>query len=376
MGMISARHVFVSASALVGACSAGNVGSPPPAPVDWHAFDARHTPDAGVIGPTARERATAESYIAALGSETSGDLGARLDPQAHFTFPGMKDARGRDDVVRAHETLLGAFDARTVGATRLWRTASAQAVEWTMGGLQKRDWMGVNATSKPVAFRGLTLLWTKDDGAITDLHVYFDVAVIQAQLGAGSDGGSHAVHPTDALPDRAQHPEDLARLPAPPPAAGPPQVFEQEGSSEEQINVATVRSALDALQGTDEASYVASMADDVEVYSLERALPIHGRDELRSYFRAMHKAIGQLDTIVDNAWGVGAFVVVEYSISGEQLGPIGSVAAPRDRVVRFHVVDAIEMRAGKIARVWRYDNPGEARERSIGGRPELDGLLR
>jgi hypothetical protein len=62
------------------------------------------------------------------------------------------------------------------------------------------------------------------------------------------------------------------------------------------------------------------------------------------------------------AWGVGKFAIVEYSVSGEQLGPIGWVPPKRDNVVRFEVVDVCEMRDGKIARVWRYDNPAEMLE--------------
>ena len=50
---------------------------------------------------------------------------------------------------------------------------------------------------------------------------------------------------------------------------------------------------------------------------------------------------------------------MEYSITGEQLAPIGWVPLQRDRVVRLHAVDVNEVRNAKIARVWRYDNPAE-----------------
>jgi hypothetical protein len=56
---------------------------------------------------------------------------------------------------------------------------------------------------------------------------------------------------------------------------------------------------------------------------------------------------------------VGPYAVVEYSIAGEQLGPIGWIPAQRDRVVRFELVDICEIHDGKITRVWRYDNPVE-----------------
>jgi hypothetical protein len=81
---------------------------------------------------------------------------------------------------------------------------------------------------------------------------------------------------------------------------------------------------------------------------------------MQAYYRAMHGAIGQLDTTVDNGWGVAQFAVIEYSIDGEQLGPIGWIAAQRDKVFRVEVVDICEITDnGKIARVWRYDNPSQ-----------------
>jgi hypothetical protein len=73
----------------------------------------------------------------------------------------------------------------------------------------------------------------------------------------------------------------------------------------------------------------------------------------------MHKAIAQLDTTVVNGWGISTFAIVEYTIAGEQLGPIGWIPMQKDAVFRLHVVDVAELRDGRIARVWRYDNPSE-----------------
>jgi ketosteroid isomerase-like protein len=242
-----------------------------------------------------------------------------------------------------------------MAVSRVWRTESVHVLEWTMSGTHTQGWMGVAATHKPVVFKGLTLLWTKDEGSILDVHVYFDVAIVKAQLGVRPDSMS------PARAGRGQRPTDLETFPpsAMPPPGTPTQVFEQTGSADEQRNVGTVRSALDALEETTDSRYLATMSDDVDVITLERAQPMHRKDEAREYFKAMHKAIGQLDTTIDNAWGIAQFVVVEYSVSGVELGPIGWVRTQRDRVVRLHIVDVVEMQTGKIARVWRYDDPAE-----------------
>jgi hypothetical protein len=72
----------------------------------------------------------------------------------------------------------------------------------------------------------------------------------------------------------------------------------------------------------------------------------------------MHKSI-QLDTTIDSGFSAGAYAIVEYSITGEQIAPIGWVPLQRDRVVKLHVVEIDEVQNAKIARVWRYDNPSE-----------------
>src|SRR5579884_3899494 len=131
---------------LVSAACSSEAANPPPAPVDWHAFDAPHGPVAATQGPTARERAVGEAYANALTSPGLSELAPRLAGDVHFSFPGMSDTRGRDGVLKAHETLFGSFDRRAIAVSRLLRTDSETTVEWTMTGVQARDWMGVPAT--------------------------------------------------------------------------------------------------------------------------------------------------------------------------------------------------------------------------------------
>jgi ketosteroid isomerase-like protein len=328
---------LVSLGAL--ACSSENAGAPPPAPVDWHAFDVPHGPVAVLPGPTLRERAVAEAYVTVLSSADLGTLTPHLADDSRFVFPGLNDARGKTAVVQAHQTLFGAFEKRAMAITRLWRTDSVQALEWTMSGVQTRDFMGLAPTNKPVTFRGLTVLYTKDDGTITELHAYFDVAVVKAQLGVG--------------------PKELLALAPAAPTGGAPQEFESTHSPDEARNVAAGRAMLDALEKNDDAAFTATMTDDVVVETLERPQPMHGREEMKAYFKGLHRTIAQLDTTVDNSLGAGRFAVVEYFIAGEQIAPMGWIPAQRDKVIRMQVVDVMEIRDGKVAHVWRYDNPSQ-----------------
>jgi ketosteroid isomerase-like protein len=325
---------------LTGACSSETVAQPPPPPIDWRSFQVHATADAGAPTATDKERAAADAYARALVSPGAAQLAPVLDENVHVEIVGLAEVHGREHAVQAHEATLGAFDQRTFTPTRIWLTDSSQALEWTMTGTFAREWMGIAPTGKPAMLSGIALLWTKDDGLITDVHLYFDVAVAKAALGVG--------------------PKELLAIPRPPapPAGQPPLVFEQTGSPDEKANVATARAALDALESS-ETAYATSFTDDVEVVTAEHPQPVRGKDEARAYFRAMHRAIDQLDTIVENAWGVRQYAVIEYYIRGAQIGPLHGMAPQRTTTVNLELVDVMEIRDGKIARVWRYENPAQ-----------------
>ncbi len=331
---------------LLAGCPSETVGPPPEPPVNWQSFDAGTRHSASPTVPTESERAVAEAYTAALGAPAFEGLTARLDDDARFSFPGAGDSHGKEAIVRAHEKLLGAFAPRKIRTRRVWRTSTEQTVEWELTGVQTRDWMGVKASQRSVTIKGIALLWTKDDGTITDLHLYFDAAAVKAQLVPGSEA------PVSTTPQAAG-----TALGAD--ASGSPGVFEQESSTSERTNVAIARGSLDALENNDLAAYEAAMADAVEIRTSGRAQALHGKGDASSYFKAMRKAISQLDTTVTDAWGIGSFVVLEYTIGGEQLAPIDGIPAQRDKTVVFHIVDIVEVAAGKMAHIWRYDNPTE-----------------
>jgi hypothetical protein len=285
-------------------------------------------------------------YVQALGAPTFEGLGARLDDDAHFTFPGNGDVYQRGSIVRALDRLFGAFEQRHASVNRIWSANSEETVDWTLVGVQARDWMGIAATHRPVIIHGLTLMWTKDDGTITDMHVYFDVAAVKAQLGVGpQELVSQAVTPSLGSYRSATGAEPL--------------IFDQTGNANEQSNVVQGRALLDALETNSLAAYVGLMSDGVEIFTLERGQPWRGKADATAYFKAMHAAIGQLDTTVTDAWGVDQFAILEYTLAGEQLGAVGWVRPQPEVAIRFHIVDVIEIQNGQIVRIWRFDNPAE-----------------
>jgi hypothetical protein len=350
------RTTLTALALVLAGCSSETVAQLPPAPANWQSLHALPVADAGPDTVTALERGIPDIYVKAIssrageGTDQFADLAPLLNTDlAGFTSPGMPPAHEPKAIVAAHDKLFGAFDDRKMVLARVWRTPAEQTLEWVMSGTQNRDWNGVTATHKPVIFKGVTLLWTKDDGTIIDIHVYLDVALVKAQLGIG--------------------PKELLGSPQPTLPSGAPQVLEQATTSsvEDDKNVGVVKAALDAIENNKEPVFLGTMTDDLQIETLEHSggplfNPLHGKTDAKAYYEAMHKAIGQLDTTIISAWGIAPYAIVEYSIAGEQLGPIGWIPAKRDNVVRFEVVDLCEIRDGKMAHVWRYDSPGEMLE--------------
>jgi ketosteroid isomerase-like protein len=268
--------------------------------------------------------------VDALASNGFTKLPPLLDEQVHFTAGDGRDAIGPEAVVKAHDARLGRLEDRHFTLTRVLQAEGSLVLEWTLTAVY-------GASRRSVGLRGVTLLWMKDGGTLTDVHLLFDEAVLRAQLGEGPKGLS-----APALP------------PAP---SGPPARFEHAGSAQEERGIETVRKSLDALENNDEPGYLATMTGDVEWVTLEASQPLGGTAIARGYFRTMRKALGQLDTQIDHAWAAGPYVAVEYRVTGEQRGPIGWVPAQKNRLIDLRVIDVCEVRDGKIARLWRYENP-------------------
>lgn len=339
--MVRARLAVLSALALT-ACSKEAVESPPSAPVNWTSLDVISKGDGGASGPTQRERAIPMAYIQALISPNPEGLASLLDEWVHCSLWGKEEVRGRAKVLAAHQSVFGAFDDRTITLSRVLRTDKVTTLAWTLSGVQAREWMGVAPTNKRLVLPGATLLWTQDDGTLLDVHVYVDATLGKAQLGVG--------------------PKELTKVPQQAMPTEPPDVHEQAKTPEESMNEKSVRAWLDALETGSETAYLAGVTDDVEISTAEKPLPMKGKRDATSYFRSMRRAIGQLDTTAQTVLGIGDFVVIEYTIGGEQLGPVDWLPLGPEHAFRLWVVDLVEMRGDKIAKVTRYFNLASAVE--------------
>jgi len=291
--------------------------------------------------PTDKERGLADSYMKALASPGFVELGPIVDEQARFAL-GARNTHGRERVLKEHNDVFGAFDQRHFVTNRVWLTDStrpldSQALEWTMTGIHARPFLGVAPTHKPVVIKGLTLLWTSDSGIISDLHVYFDEELIRAQLGGG--------------------PAELQKLVTPLADSEAHQTYERSGAPQEATNVALARAMIQALEDGQETSFLATFDDKLEITSLDHAEPARGKIAARQYFQSMRSSIRHLDTVVQNAWGVGSFAVVEYAITGLQQAPLPRIPFAAGRPLHTQFVDIVEIKDGRMAHIWRYADP-------------------
>ncbi len=330
-----------SLACALAACGSSAVEQPAPAPVDPRLFqDAAPRVAARVQSAEEVQKAERASVAAVLaGYATDGfkESIPKLDPEGNLSFPGLSEATDRDGALKVLADLFGAFSGRAFTVGRTWHAPHAVIVEWTMTGVHSGEWMGVKPTGKPVSIRGLGLFWFDQNGLVSDTHLYFDVGATLVELGAA--------------------PAALKGVAAPLAPAGAPDtsVVTATGSDAEKQNLAIVNTSWDAFEAKNEAGYLAAIADDIEVVRLDRAAPERGRAERKKFFKWAAGGIGSLSQTPLNAWGIGSFVVEEYTLTGVHSGKLTEAPAS-GHALRLHYVDIDELKDGKIVRTWTYGN--------------------
>jgi ketosteroid isomerase-like protein len=307
------------------------VARPPRPPADYGSLTIKPVTSTGPLVATQLERQIASKYLDALSTPGFAGLEPLLDEDAHFAFVGDKfDSSGRRAVIATHEKLFGKLAQRKFAARRILLTDSTQSIAWTMTAVD-------SATQKPVGIQGVALVWTKDDGTVSDLHLYYDEAVLKAQLG----GQPQALQ---SLP--------LAQLPS-----GPPEVIEQTHSEAEAKHAKIASDWLDNLENNP-GKYVGAMTADVEVETPESDKPMRGAADAKAYYDRIHHSIGNIDTqLIPPPLAAGDFVQVEYRIVGEMRDKIAFIPRLNTPLITLYVVDVLQMRGDQIAHVWRYEDP-------------------
>ncbi len=323
------------------ACGSAAVDQPGPAPVDPRLYqDAGARVAVHVKTPEEiahAERQTATMVLAGYAQDDPQATKSLLDPEGNFSFPGLSEATDQKGAAKVLADLFGAFSSRKFTVGRIWQPPHVAVVEWTMAGVHSGEWMGLKATQKPVLVRGLAIYWFDQNELVSDSHLFFDIGATMAQLGAEPP----------ALPKGIEAPASTAPLAT--------DVVTAVGTDGEKRALATVNASWDAFEAKNEAGYLSALADDVEVFRLDRAASERGKADRKKFFKWASGGIGSLSQTPLNAWGVGAFVIEEYSITGVHSGTLYSGPAS-GHALRLHFVDIDELRDGKVMRTWTFGN--------------------
>lgn len=339
--------IRIFAIAAVAAMTAAECGDnePPktaPPPFEWASLDASTAPTAASTG-TSPTVDPADAHVVALKKIDVGLAGSDgkafaelFATDAVVTIPGVSEWKGRDDIGAMHTKIFHAFDDVKVGASRVWVRRDLTAVEWTLVGTHARTWLGVTATSKPVAIQGLSVSTFDADGRVKSQRMYFDVVTVLTQLGA-------------ALPG--------FEAPAPPKLPTTTDVIVAQASPEEDANVALNDSYGKIIEQGNLDGVVAGYAEDVECFAIG-APPTKGRDARRKRFEVLTKAMTDRKVKIDG-WGAKGFVIEEVTLSAVNTGSFRG-APPTKKPVSLHSAAVMELKDKKVVRQWGFANRAEA----------------
>jgi len=299
-------------------------------------------PSAPAVKPkTGRDLAA--HYLDCVGLANAGkwdDVKARC-VTAGFTSHLMDgpEIRGVDMLVEWGKNTKAAFpDIKTAPQLVIVDGRTIFAVELTTGtheGTLKTPQGDVPATHKTIGLVFFHKLAIDDDNKMTEEWAYKDARTFLGQLG---------MLPKDAGPVRAPVEKSW----------GAPIIVVAADDAASKANIETVKKMIGALNAHKPADTAALVTDDVvesdqaEVKDRNKAEMLQGADEFVKAFPD-----GKLD--VPAYFAAGNYVIAPGTLTGTNDGPLGPMK-PTHKKIASQYAEIYELRAGKIAAVWRFRN--------------------
>jgi steroid delta-isomerase-like uncharacterized protein len=82
---------------------------------------------------------------------------------------------------------------------------------------------------------------------------------------------------------------------------------------------------------------------------------VSGKKDAKTFFAGITKGLPDAKFSVQNAWGVGDYAIVEYTLNGTHKGALMGMPAT-GRKVSVHAVDVMRIKDGKVAKAQTYSN--------------------
>jgi steroid delta-isomerase-like uncharacterized protein len=247
---------------------------------------------------------------------------------------GLNEVVGRANVESNMDEWFRTFAKIKLGFRRVWLKERTVVLEWVINGTHTGELFGRKMPETPIGHYGLSIVTMNDDGQVVTERRYGDLGVVATQVGATKEK-PRAIPPMPETMD----------------------VLESKGADDAKAE-ALAGAYLGAYAKKSESDYEALLTDTVEVDGLLHADAVKGKSESRKAFAQLLKAFPDAKLSPTLLVGVGDTAVIEYALTGSNLGPLGSAPATKKNVTT-HAVDVVHVRDGKLDRVWTYQNSSE-----------------
>ena len=180
----------------------------------------------------------------------------------------------------------------------------------------------------PIGHLGLSILTFDQDGRVKSEHRYGDLGTVMGQVtGKGA--------------------KPIPQVPA------APEMVASTGAPDEDGKAEAAKSVYAALEKKSEADFLGKLADDIEYEG--HLGTVKGKADAKKFFGTFTKAFPDAKFEVAQAWGMGDYAIVEYTLRATHKAPIMGMAATNRKVI-VHAVDVYKTKDGKVVRAQTYSN--------------------
>lgn len=330
---------FLAAAILSISCGGGNevveTKNPPPPPPTASATTAGS--DAGAplkLSLADQEKLALKTAVESLNKHDPNAFASVFAPDAMIKVAGGNEISGRDAIASNMKEWFETFSQVKLGFSRVWIKDDTVVVEWVINGTHSGELFGVKGTQNQIGHYGLSITTFDKDGAGVKVERrYGDLGTVATQIGASKD---KKVRPIPPLPQSTE-------------------TIVPTGSADEAKNLDVVKAAFGALEKKDEKAFTTMLDDNVEIDGFVHIDTVKGKAEGAKFMKTLTTAFPDMKLTVENAWPIGDYAVVEYSLAGTHKGQLGDIK-PTNRSVNFKAVDVVKVKGGKIARGWTYSS--------------------
>lgn len=229
------------------------------------------------------------------------------------------------------ETLMKAFPDGKITPWRLISAGERAVLEWTFTGTNKGEFMGEEATDKPMGVKGASFLQFDRDGKVLRENRYMDLAAIQGQLGKTVRGGK--VRPVAAAPTAALEVVVATR-------------------GEEPKSVSLLKKYYELTQSRDHQAIAALLAPEA-IISNNRDAKDMTKAELVKLQPAADKAFIDEGSVVKACVNAGEIGACEYEWTATQKRAAMGMPASGKRGT-IHEADVAQVKGDQLVRVNGY----------------------